>query len=125
MDITKISPERLEVLARIQEYEKAGQFDEDVENDPEAPELLPENVDYLCEKFSRASSKEMLLFKLFVNKINSLLSFEFNLSLFVTVSKASSKELPAIIEEEITSKLVTKDLIYLILFFFKFDSMIK
>ena len=52
MDITKISPERLEVLARIQEYEKAGRFDEDVENDPEAPELLPENVDYLCEKFS-------------------------------------------------------------------------
>ena len=62
MDITKISPERLEVLARIQEYEKAGRFDEDVENDPEAPELLPENVDYLCEKFSSKVNRRVANF---------------------------------------------------------------
>ena len=52
MDETKLSPDRVEVLKRIAEYEAAGRFDEDVENDPEAPELLPEDVDYLCEKFS-------------------------------------------------------------------------
>ncbi len=52
MDVSKISPERLEILRRIEEYEKAGRFDESVENDPEAPELLPDKVDYLCEKLS-------------------------------------------------------------------------
>lgn len=52
MDETKISADRLEVLRRIKEYEKAGRFDEDVENDPPAPELLPDKVDYLCKKLS-------------------------------------------------------------------------
>ncbi len=52
MQSTQISPERLEILNRIEEYEKAGKFDSSVENDPPAPELLPEQVDYLCEKLS-------------------------------------------------------------------------
>ncbi len=52
MDLTKISPERAEVLKRIEEYEKAGRFNDSVENDPEAPELLPGDVDYLCKKLS-------------------------------------------------------------------------
>ena len=52
MDLSNISPERAEILKRIEEYERAGRFDEDVENDPEAPELLPEKVDYLCKKLS-------------------------------------------------------------------------
>lgn len=52
MDETKISEGRLEVLARIKEYERAARFDEDVENDPEAPELTPDKVDYLCKKLS-------------------------------------------------------------------------
>lgn len=52
MDLSKVSPQRREILNRIKEYEKAGRFDEDVEDDPEAPELLPEQVDYLCKKFS-------------------------------------------------------------------------
>ena len=52
MDLTKISPERLAILKRIEENEKAGEFHKSVENDPESPELLPEKVDYLCEKFS-------------------------------------------------------------------------
>jgi 1-acyl-sn-glycerol-3-phosphate acyltransferase len=52
MDLSKISPQRLEVLERIKQYEKEGRFNESVENDPEAPELLPDQVDYLCEKLS-------------------------------------------------------------------------
>ena len=52
MDLSTISPERAEILKRIEEYERAVRFDEDVENDPPAPELLPEQVDYLCKKFS-------------------------------------------------------------------------
>ena len=50
MDLSKISPQRMEILNRITEYEKAGTFDKEVENDPEAPELLPNKVDYLCKK---------------------------------------------------------------------------
>ena len=52
MDSSKISPDRLAVIKRISEYEKAGRFDEPVEADPEAKELLPEKVDYLCKKLS-------------------------------------------------------------------------
>ncbi len=52
MDESKISAGRKEVLDKIKEYERAGRFNEDVENDPPAFELLPDKVDYLCEKFS-------------------------------------------------------------------------
>lgn len=59
MDETKISADRLEILKRIKEYEKAGRFDEDVENDPPAPELLPDQVDYLCKKLSSKISRRI------------------------------------------------------------------
>ena len=59
MDETKISAGRLEVLQKIKEYEKAGRFDEDVENDPPAPELLPDKVDYLCKKLSSKISRRI------------------------------------------------------------------
>ena len=59
MDETKISEDRLEVLARIKEYEEKGWFDKDVENDPEAPELLPDKVDYLCKKLSSKISRKI------------------------------------------------------------------
>lgn len=52
MDETKISADRLAILAKIKEYEREGRFDEDVEDDPPAPELLPDQVDYLCKKLS-------------------------------------------------------------------------
>ncbi len=59
MDESKISQSRREVLARIKEYERAGRFDEDVENDPPAPELLPDQVDYLCKKLSSKISRKI------------------------------------------------------------------
>ena len=62
MDETKLSPDRIEVLKRIEEYERAGRFDEDVENDPPAPELLPDQVDYLCKKFSSKVSRRVANF---------------------------------------------------------------
>jgi lipopolysaccharide biosynthesis glycosyltransferase len=37
---------RLAILDKIAEYERAGRFDEDVENDPPSKELLPEKADY-------------------------------------------------------------------------------
>lgn len=41
------SKERLQVLERIAQYEREGRFDEDVEDDPPAPVLMPEDIDYL------------------------------------------------------------------------------
>ena len=43
---------RLEVLARIQEYEKNGWFSKDVEEDPPTIPLTPDKVDYLNKKLS-------------------------------------------------------------------------
>ncbi len=52
METTQISPAKLEILKRIEEYEREGKFDQSVENDPPAPELKPKDVDYLCKKLS-------------------------------------------------------------------------
>ena len=62
MDEMKLSPDRVEVLKKIEIYEREGRFDEDVENDPPAPELLPDGVDYLCEKFSSKVSRRIANF---------------------------------------------------------------
>ena len=51
---TSVSPEkskeRIEVLKKIEELEKEGKFDIDVEDDPPTIVLSPENVDYLKKK---------------------------------------------------------------------------
>ena len=52
-----VSKERQAVLDRIAEYEKAGRFNDPVEIDPPAPELLPDGVDYLRKKFSTKVKK--------------------------------------------------------------------
>ena len=41
------SQERLEILKKIEEFEKAGRFSEDVEQDAPGKELLPDQIDYL------------------------------------------------------------------------------
>ena len=43
---------RLEILARIEEYEKKGCFSKDVEDDPPTIPLTPDKVDYLNKKLS-------------------------------------------------------------------------
>ena len=47
-----ISENRLKVLNKIEQYEKEGRFNENVEDDPPAKELLPNQVDYLNKKLS-------------------------------------------------------------------------
>ena len=44
------SPERLEILSRMEKLENQGIFDKDVENDPPELELFPDQVDYLHKK---------------------------------------------------------------------------
>ena len=44
------NPERLKILAKIEEYEKKGWFSKDVEDDPPTIPLTPDKVDYLNKK---------------------------------------------------------------------------
>lgn len=39
--------DRVEVMRKIEEYERAGRFDEDVEEDPPSRVLMPDEIDYL------------------------------------------------------------------------------
>ncbi len=43
----KRAPDRVAILKKIEEYEKAGRFDEDVEDDPPGRVLMPDEIDYL------------------------------------------------------------------------------
>ncbi len=45
------SKDRIEILKKIDEYERAGRFDEDVEDDPPTIPLPPEKIDYLHKGF--------------------------------------------------------------------------
>ena len=48
--VAEKSKDRLEVLKKIEELEKEGKFDIDVEEDPPTIELMPNQVDYLNKK---------------------------------------------------------------------------
>ncbi len=49
MEKTKeqLHEERVQLLNKIREYELAGRFDEDIMDDPPAPVLMPEDIDYM------------------------------------------------------------------------------
>ena len=42
-----LAPDRVAVTEKIQQYEREGRFDEDVEDDPAADPLLPDQINYL------------------------------------------------------------------------------
>lgn len=48
----EISENRKKILDRIEEYERLGLFDKDVEDDPETTPLDPDSVDYTQKKLS-------------------------------------------------------------------------
>lgn len=55
------SPEKLEIISKINELERMGIFDRDVENDPESKVLLPDDIKYL-NKSPIASIKRAFAF---------------------------------------------------------------
>ena len=59
------SETKLKVIAKIKEYEKAGRFNEDVEEDPPATTIRPQDVDYINKKLS---SKIMTAFANFLGR---------------------------------------------------------
>ena len=44
---SKRAKDRVDILKKIEEYERAGRFDEDVEADPPGRELLPDEIEYI------------------------------------------------------------------------------
>lgn len=67
----KRSNDRVQILKKMEEYEKEGRFDEDLENDPPSKELLPGQVDYLRKKVkSKLKSKlAFMVARRFVHQI--------------------------------------------------------
>ncbi len=55
----ELAPDRVEVLKRIEEYERLGYFDRDVENDPPTRPLRPGEVDYTLKKLSSRIASEI------------------------------------------------------------------
>ncbi len=43
----KRAQDRVEVVAKIEEFERCGKFDVDVENDPEGKVLMPDDIEYI------------------------------------------------------------------------------
>ena len=72
MDSIAKSPERLEIIKKIKEYESKGYFDKDVEDDPPTRPLKPGECDYTGKKLS---SRLMTKISNFIgrNYINSLI----------------------------------------------------
>lgn len=65
------STDRLKVLNKIAQLEREGRFDEDVEEDPPAKELKPEQIDYLRTKL-KSKIKTKFAFRIarvFVNEM--------------------------------------------------------
>ena len=58
----KKSTYRQNVLKKIDEYEKAGRWSEDVEEDPPTIELLPDKIDYLNRRLSNKIATAMVNF---------------------------------------------------------------
>lgn len=58
----ELSKEKQELIKKIKDFEKQGLFDVDVNVDPPAPELKPEDADYLCEKFSNKVKRSIANF---------------------------------------------------------------
>ncbi len=64
--------DRVAVLRKIEEYERLGKFDVDVEDDPPGEMLLPEDIDYLKRNFiSRMKTK--IAFKAARHFLNGLI----------------------------------------------------
>lgn len=65
--------DRLQVLDRIARLEREGRFDVDVEEDPPTRELLPEDIDYLREKWS-SRLKARLTYRVARSFMNSIIA---------------------------------------------------
>ena len=69
----KRAPDRVAILKKIDEYERAGRFDEDVEDDPPSRMLMPDEINYL-KKSPVAKIKTKFAFMAARKFVNTLLA---------------------------------------------------
>ena len=65
--------DRVAILKKIEEYERAGRFDEDVEDDPPTKVLMPDDIDYLRRETAE-QVKTKLAFKMARKLVNRLIA---------------------------------------------------
>lgn len=65
--------DRVAILKKIREFERAGRFNEDVENDPPSQVLMPDDIDYI-HKTRRDKAKTKIAFKMAHRFVNSLIA---------------------------------------------------
>ncbi len=84
-----LSEDRQEILKKIDEYERQEKWDVDVENDPPAPTLMPNQIDYLNKKLRNKIAtkisnfmavkffdKQIKLGNLVIEKVNGLENYD-------------------------------------------------
>ena len=71
LNSTKRSKDRVEILKRIEEYERDGRFDEDVENDPPSRMLMPDEIEYYKKGISKRFKTRLAFMaaRRFVNRL--------------------------------------------------------
>ena len=72
MNRDKRAKDRVEVLHKIEQFEREGRFDEDVEIDPPGRVLLPEDIDYIQKSFTD-KIKTKLAFMIAHKFVNNLI----------------------------------------------------
>ncbi len=67
----KRAKDRVEIVKKIEQYEREGRFDEDVEEDPPSRELLPEDIEYIRKGTSERLKTKFayMMARRFVNQL--------------------------------------------------------
>lgn len=63
--------DRVDIIKKIEEYEREGRFDEDVEADPEGKVLMPEDIEYLKKSWDEKIKTKLayMIARRFVNNL--------------------------------------------------------
>lgn len=71
MNMSRRAKDRVEVLKKIEQYEREGKFDVDVEQDPPGKTLMPDEIDYIHKSISdRLKTKfAFMIARRFVNNL--------------------------------------------------------
>lgn len=68
----KRAQDRVEIVHKIEQYEREGRFDEDVENDPPGKVLMPDDIEYI-RKSTSEQLKTKFAFKMARKFVNDLI----------------------------------------------------
>jgi len=71
LNSTTRAKDRVEILKKIEQYEKEGRFSEDVEDDPPSRMLMPDEIDYYGRGLAKKAKKKLAytMARRFVNRL--------------------------------------------------------